>query len=63
MGILSVVWVGGAFWAGKSIARDSDTRDTDNKRYQRLKVPHKECLELVGRWVRAQDSMRILSVA
>ena len=23
-----------AFWAGKSIARDSDTRDTDNKRYR-----------------------------
>ena len=31
----SVCGVGkGAFWAAKSIARDSDTRDTDNKRYR-----------------------------
>ena len=31
----SVCGVGrGAFWAVKSIAKDSDTRDTDNKRYR-----------------------------
>ena len=31
----SVCGVGkSTFWAGKSIARDSDTRDIGNKRYQ-----------------------------
>ena len=46
----------------KSRARDSDTRDTDNKIYRGLKMPDKECLEMIGRCARTQDSMRILSV-
>ena len=40
----------------------SDTKDTDNKRYQRLKMPHKECLEVSGHWVRIQNSRKIQSV-
>ena len=40
----------------------SDTRDTDSNRYRGLKMPHKERLEMIGRWVRTQDSIRILYV-
>ena len=46
----------------KSITRDSDTRDTDDTRYRGLNMPHRECLEMIGRSASTLDSMRILSV-
>ena len=33
----------------ESIARDSDTRDTDNTRYRGLNIRHRECLEMIRR--------------
>ena len=54
-----ILWCGyvgmGAFSAGKSTARDTDTRDTDNKRHRGLNMPHNECLEMIGRCVRTHN--------